>query len=83
MSMAVHLPTIAQVGRMCTNPVYLGAQTMLWIIDMLLPFGMMKNGGMTTAPIDAMHLQMSPVDTTLRLASEEVASKMCMTKPRS
>ena len=85
MSMAVHLPTIQQIldmGKMCTNQVYMGAQTILWIIDMLLPCGMMKSLGMTTAPIDAMHLLISPVDTTLRLASEEVASKLCITKSR-
>ena len=85
MSVAVHLPTIQQIldmGRVCTDPMYMGAQTILWIMDMLLPCGMMKSLGMTTVPIDAMHLLISPVDTTLRLASEEVACKLCITKPR-
>lgn len=81
MLMAVHLPTIQQIlatGRTCTNPVYMEAQTILWTIDTLLHCGMMKNLGMTTAPVDAIHLQISPVDTTLRLAPEEVTSNCAL-----
>lgn len=70
MSMDVHLPTIqgiVSMERMCTNRVYMGAQTIQWTIDVLLPCGMMKTPGMTTAPIDAIPLQVNPVDITLRL----------------